>query len=212
MRIAVFGGTGGTGRRFVAQALAAGHQLTALVRDPAKAPPAHDGLTVLTGEATSDQGAVTAAVTGADAVVSALGTERTWQGVRAPTVMAEATARIVTAMREAEVARVVWLSGLGVGDTLAEVPPLPRLAYRALLGRVYADKAAGERLLRRSGLDWTLVYPVMMTNGAPTGRYRHGERLELRGVPTVARADVAAFMLGRVTSGDYLHKIAVIAD
>ncbi|NUS17174.1 MAG: NAD(P)H-binding protein, partial [Streptomyces sp.] len=179
---------------------------------PARAPHAHDGLTVAVGRVTADQAAVTAAVTGADAVVSALGVERTWRGLRSPTVMAEAAQRIVAGMREAEVGRLVWLSGLGVGDTLAEVPLLPRLGYRALLGRVYADKAAGERLLRRSGLDWTLVYPVMLTNGARTGRYRHGERLALRGVPTVSRADVADFILGRVTSGDYLHKIAVVAD
>lgn len=211
MRIAVFGSTGATGRQVVARALAAGHEVTAFVRDPAKAPPAREGLTVAVGQVTSDQAAVTAAVAGADAVVSALGAERSWRGLRAPAVMAEATPRVIAAMREAEVARVVWLSGLGVGGTLAEVPAVPRLAYRALLRRVYADKAAGERLLRRSELDWTLVYPVMMTNGAATGRYRHGERLDLRGVPTVTRADVADFMLGRLTAGDYLHKIAVVA-
>lgn len=126
-------------------------------------------------------------------------------------LMAEATPRIVGAMEEAGVDRVVWLSGLGVGDTLAQVPALPRLSYRALR-RVYADKAAGEELLRRSPLAWTLVYPVMLTNRARTGRYRHGERLELRGVPTVSRADVADFILGKLTAGDYLRKIAVIAD
>ena len=52
----------------------------------------------------------------------------------------------------------------------------------------------------------------MLTNRARTGRYRHGEHLELHGVPTVSRADVADFILGRLTAGDYLHKIAVVAD
>lgn len=210
MRITVFGSTGATGRQVVAQALAAGHEVTAFLRDEAKAPPARDGLRVATGQVTSDQAAVTAAVAGADAVVSALGAERSWQGLRAPTVMAQATALIVHAMQEAGVDRVVWLSGLGVGDTLAQVPVLPRLSYR-VLRRVYADKAAGEELLRRSSLAWTLVYPVMLTHRARTGRYRHGERLELHGVPTVSRADVADFILGRLTAGDYLRKIAVVA-
>jgi putative NADH-flavin reductase len=211
MRIAVFGSTGATGRQVVAQALAAGHEVTAFLRDEAKAPPPRDGLRVVAGQVTSDQAAVTSAVTGADAVVSTLGTERSRRGLLAPSVIAEATPRIVRAMQEAGVDRLVWLSGLGVGDTLAQVPVLPRIAYRALR-RVYADKAAGEELLRRSTLAWTLVYPVMLTNGARTGRYRHGERLELRGVPTVSRADVADFILGRVTAGDYLHKTAVVAD
>ncbi|WP_329171791.1 NAD(P)-dependent oxidoreductase [Streptomyces sp. NBC_01477] len=210
MRIVVFGSTGATGRQVVAQALDAGHEVTAFLRDPAKAPPARDGLTIAVGQVTSDQAAVTAAVTGADAVVSALGVERSLRGLRSPGVMAAAAPRIVRAMQDAEVGRLVWLSGLGVGDTMAEVPPLPRLSYR-VLRRVYADKAAGEQVLRRSPLDWTLVYPVMLTNRARTGRYRHGEHLELRGVPTVPRADVADFMLGRLTAGDYLRKIAVIA-
>ncbi|WP_327286946.1 NAD(P)-dependent oxidoreductase [Streptomyces sp. NBC_01198] len=210
MRIVVFGSTGATGRQVVAQALAAGHEVTAFLREPAKAPPARDGLRVAVGQVTSDQAAVTAAVSGADAVVSTLGTERTWQGLSSPTVMARATPLIVRAMEETGVGRLVWLSGLGVGDTLAQVPALPRLSYRALR-RVYADKAAGEQTLRRSTLDWTLVYPVMLTNRARTGRYRHGEYLELSGLPTVSRADVADFILGRVASGDYLRKIAVIA-
>lgn len=210
MRIVVFGSTGATGRQVVGQALAAGHEVTAFVRDPAKAPPARDGLRVAVGQVTSDQDAVTAAVTGADAVVSTLGVERTWRGLRSPEVMAQAAPRIVRAMEEAGVGRLVWQSSLGVGDTMAQVPPLPRLSYRAL-ARVYADKAAGEQLLRLSSLDWTLVYPVMLSNGARTGRYRHGERLDLRGVPRVSRADVADFVLGRLTSGDYLRKIAVIA-
>jgi putative NADH-flavin reductase len=211
VRIVVFGSTGATGRQVVAQALASGHEVTAFLRDPAKAPPARDGLRVVVGQVTSEQAAVTAAVAGADAVVSALGVERSWQGLRSPTVMASAAPLIIRAMREAAVDRLVWLSGLGVGDTLAQVPALPRLSYRALR-RVYADKAAAEQLLRRSPLEWTLVYPVMLTNGARTGRYQHGERLELRGVPRVSRADVADFMLGRLTAGDYLRKTAVVAD
>lgn len=210
MRIVVFGSTGATGRQVVVQALAAGHEVIAFVRNAAKAPPAGECLRIVEGQVTSDQAAVTAAVAGADAVVSTLGTERSWRGLRSPTVMAQATPRIVRAMEEAGVSRLVWLSGLGVGDTMAQVPPLPRLGYR-LLSRVYADKAAGEQVLRRSSLDWTLVYPVMLTHRARTRRYRHGERLELRGVPTVSRADVADFIIGRLTAGDYLHKIAVIS-
>ena len=36
MKLAIFGATGGTGRALVEQALAAGHEVTALVRDPAR--------------------------------------------------------------------------------------------------------------------------------------------------------------------------------
>lgn len=71
MRIAIFGANGPTGRLLTAQALAAGHQVTAVTRHPGGIPP-HTGLRVAEADAT-DAGTVSAAVAGSDAVVSALG-------------------------------------------------------------------------------------------------------------------------------------------
>ena len=65
--------------------------------------------------------------------------------------------------------------------------------------------------MRRSGLDWTLVYPVLLTNGPRTGQYRVGERLELRGMPRISRADVAEFILTQLASATYLRKVALIS-
>ncbi|WP_157880486.1 NAD(P)H-binding protein, partial [Streptomyces katrae] len=45
MKITVFGATGGVGREVVRQGLAAGHEVTAVVRDPARLDvPAHERL------------------------------------------------------------------------------------------------------------------------------------------------------------------------
>ena len=71
MRVAVLGGSGRIGRDVLTWALAAGHEVAALARDPASLPGAA-GLTVITGDAT-DAGAVAEVLAGADAVVSALG-------------------------------------------------------------------------------------------------------------------------------------------
>lgn len=49
MKIVVFGADGLTGRQIVAQALAGGHEVTAFVRSPAKAPAPHPLLTVAIG-------------------------------------------------------------------------------------------------------------------------------------------------------------------
>ena len=83
---------------------------------------------------------------------------------------------------------------------------------RLLLRDVYADKSAGEEELHRSGLDWTLVYPVTLTNGPRTGRYRVGERLPLRGVPRIARADVAEFLLSQIGETNYLRRGVLVSD
>jgi uncharacterized protein YbjT (DUF2867 family) len=63
--------------------------------------------------------------------------------------------------------------------------------FRFLLRDIYADKAAGERIVAESGLDWTILAPVRLTNGARTGSYRLGNRLQASGAVPIARADVA---------------------
>ncbi|WP_329129680.1 NAD(P)H-binding protein [Streptomyces sp. NBC_01476] len=209
MKIVVFGASGATGRQVVSQALAAGHEVTAFVRDPLRAPAAHPALRVAVGQVTSDQEAVTGAVRGQDAVLSTLGTSRDRQGMLSPTVHAAALPVIVAAMRETGVRRVVYQSSLGVGESVADTPALLRLLYRPL-ARVFADKAAGEAALRAGGLEWTLVYPVMMTNGPRTRTYRTGEHLKLTGLPRVSRADVADFMLREAGAPAYPYKIAMI--
>ena len=57
-----------------------------------------------------------------------------------------------------------------------------------------------------SSLDWTIVYPTVLTNGPRTGRYRAGERLEMQGLPAISRADVAHFMLGQLTEPSYVRR------
>ena len=80
-----------------------------------------------------------------------------------------------------------------------------------LLRDIFADKLAGEQIVRRSALEWTIVYPVLLTDGPRTGSYRVGERLELSGFPKISRADVAEFMLKELYDAQYLKRIAVLS-
>ena len=73
MRIALFGATGRVGSRLLEYALADGHTVRALARDPTKLEPlACAGLTVITGDVL-DHAAVHATIFDADAVISTLG-------------------------------------------------------------------------------------------------------------------------------------------
>jgi len=73
MRLTVFGATGRIGSEVVRQALAAGHEVAAVVRDPARlAVPAGPGLGVVTADV-MDPAQIGPAIKGSDAVVSALG-------------------------------------------------------------------------------------------------------------------------------------------
>jgi putative NADH-flavin reductase len=209
VKLLVLGATGGTGREVVAQALDQGHDVTAFVRDPRGMTSRGSRLRVAVGSTTDDEAAVARAVRGQDVVVSALGRRNS---LRSSDLIARSMRNIVPAMESQGVKRLIVVSAYGVGESARDALPLPRLMYRLLLRDIFADKAAGEAYLRGSSLDWTLVYPVALTNGPRTGRYRVGERVELRGIlPKISRADVADFILTQLASTAYLRKVAVIA-
>jgi len=206
-RILVLGATGGTGREVVGQALQQGHEVTALVRHPDRLPAA-ERVRVIAGDVLCDPEALERAVRAQDAVISALGVGRS---LRSGGLIARSTRDIVQVMERLGVRRLIVTSAYGVGDTWRDVPVVPRFFIRTLLRELYADKEIGERPLRDSALDWTLVYPVTLTMGPRTGHYRAGERLALRGFPTISRADVADFLLTQVEDRRYIRKGVLIS-
>ena len=156
--------------------------VTVFVRDPAKAPAPHDRLRVVTGSLL-DEAALTAAVRGQDAVISAIGRGRSFKSEH---LMEQVVPPLVSAMKAAGVRRLIFMSALGVGDSYQDSPVIGRLFFRTLLRGIYADKAVGDRLIRTSGLEWTLVQPSQLTDGPLTRNYRHGERLALSGMSSSA--------------------------
>ena len=208
MRIAVFGAAGGTGQALVRQALDRGDEVSALVRTPGSLPIEHARLRVVAGDATRDAAAVAEVIQGRDVVVSALGRRNSFKSDQ---LMVRSVRAIVPAMERADVRRLILVSAFGVGETWRDAPLVPRIMYRVLLGDIFADKKAAEDEVRASGLDWTIVHPVLLTNGPRTGRYRVGEHLELAGVPKIARADVADFILDEAGSNRYVRKAAAIS-
>src|SRR5918912_3468364 len=75
MRLAIFGPTGGTGRRLVERAIAEGHDVTAFVRNPSRMTARHQRLRVVVGDA-FEAGKVREAVAGNEAVISVLGSRK----------------------------------------------------------------------------------------------------------------------------------------
>jgi len=202
-KILVIGATGGTGLQVVSQALRQGHQVTAFVRTRARLNVRDDRLQVSTGTLPDDREALATAVRRQDAVISALGVG---SSLKSGDLIARSMPVIVSTLEREGVRRLIFTSAYGVGSTYRDVPLLPRIAIRLLLGDLYRDKEKGEVLLQRSGLDWTLVYPVTLSNGPATARYRAGERLGFRGFPRISRADLATFLLSQLDDKTYLRK------
>ena len=154
MNLTLLGAAGATGVPLVEQALAAGHHVTALVRSRPKLSITNPNLDVVEGDAT-DRAAVSQAMNGGDAVISVL-------GARGP-VIAEATRAIVAVANEEGPERIVMLSSFAVARD--RLTPVSKLVTRMAMGSKIKDKAAGEGVLRASGLDWTIVYATKLTNG-----------------------------------------------
>lgn len=65
--------------------------------------------------------------------------------------------------------------------------------------------------MRGSGLDWTLVYPPVLSNAVPSGSYRYAEDLHVRGLKRVARADIADFMLAQLGDATFSRRNVIIS-
>ncbi|MFE6663028.1 NAD(P)-dependent oxidoreductase [Streptomyces sp. NPDC057697] len=197
MRITVFGATGGVGREIVRQAVSAGHEVTAVVRDPARLPVPLSGLRVHQVARVDEPEALREAVAGRDAVLSALGS----RGRRADGVAERLTGSVLTAMEAEGVRRLVVVSAAPVGPRPADEPLLDRLVRKvvgAVLKEVYADLTRMEAALARSTADWTSVRPPKLTDGPLTGKYRTVVGGTPRSGRTLSRADVAHAMLALV--------------
>ncbi|MGW0708739.1 NAD(P)-dependent oxidoreductase [Streptomyces sp. NPDC002643] len=193
MRLTVFGATGGIGGQLVRQALDAGHEVTAVVRDPARLEVAGaPGLEVVRADLT-DPGALRPAVAGRDAVLSGLGA----RGRKDAGVATRLTRTVLDAMEAEGVRRLVVVSAAPVGPEPKDGPldRGMRALVSAVLKDVYADLREMETALAHSATDWTVIRPPRLQDKPLTGRYR----TVVGGFPPrgrfIARADVAHAML-----------------
>jgi putative NADH-flavin reductase len=200
-RIVVLGATGATGRAVVAEALHAGHEVTALVRRPGSLAP--DGrLDEVVWEDVADAGAVIEVLrdAGPDVVISALG----GAGKGPTTVCADAMRTTVPAMTGAGVRRLIVVSAHGVLETHDR--SLYSRAVWAGVGERMQDKEAMEPLITGSTLDWTIVRPPALKDTPPTSRYVVGEDLPIRLWHAIGRADLAAFLVREAGRDEFVRR------
>jgi uncharacterized protein YbjT (DUF2867 family) len=192
MKIAVLGATGATGRQVIAQALARGDQIVAYVRNP-QGITAKPGLKVVVGPL-SDTSALKTAISGTDAVLVCLGTHK----MKPVDLLQKSMPLIIRTMKEVDIARLVLLSAYGVGETALTAGFFARIVYKKMVPAIYRDKELSEALLPGSGLKWTGVYPVGLTNGPLSDAVEVRPMALVRkvsGLPRVSRANVARAML-----------------
>ncbi|SEQ27049.1 NAD(P)-dependent oxidoreductase [Lentzea albida] len=204
MRIAVLGATGRTGRLVVAELLRRGHELVAVVRDAERAGlPGEVALVV--GDVRRAE-VLARAVTGADAVVSALG-----PGPEAPRLHGEVAPVLRSVMAERNVGRYVGVSGAGLtiaGDRKSVRDRIISMLMSRL--EVVRDKAAEHRVWAGSGIRWTLVRPPRLNDEPAEGRVEHHAHSSPRRT-ALSRGDLALFLADVVEDGLYVGQAPLVA-
>jgi putative NADH-flavin reductase len=205
MKLTIFGATGGTGTCLTTQAIAAGHSVTAVVRDPARlAVPAHPRLQVVTADVL-DPASIVPAVDGAGAVLTAVAPSGTGRS----TLRQDSTRSIIQAMQKTGSGRLLAVSGSIVADD-GESPYLryllKPLVRRTFLRHVCADFRGAEDEIHASGLDWTIFRPPSLTGKPASGTYRTAIDRNLPHCFRISRADLAACMLTLLDDPATVHK------
>jgi putative NADH-flavin reductase len=223
MKLVVFGASGRIGTELVRQGVAAGHAVTAVVREGSSLQVALPELRLVAARAgvtgglvdvvtadVMDPAAIAPVLAGHDAVLSALGPRPS--GVSS--VLTDSAQSILEAMGESGVRRFLVVSVAGIHSTGDD--PFTKYVVKPILQRIlresFADARRMEELVGASELDWTIVCPPRLTNGAAKGTFRSNTDGTVRGGFSMTRADVAAYLLNAVDDADLIRKTVVISN
>lgn len=210
MKVAVIGSTGGTGRKVIEQALERGHDVIALARRPEAIAMKHERLEARRADV-RDLASLERALAGVDVVVSTFGAARSSLFGKV-TVYSEGGDNLVAAMKKLGIGRLVVVTSGGVED---DDPSFEwfyaRVLRPLLLKRAYDDMKRLESIVRRSGLEWTLVRPPQLTDAALTGTYRVSPRFAPEGGVQLSRADLAHFLLEEAEHSQWVRGTPTLA-
>ncbi|KAL9969035.1 hypothetical protein ACROYT_G021198 [Oculina patagonica] len=204
LKLVVFGGTGGTGKEIVTQALEQGYLVTAVVRTPEKVEKRHPNLELVKGDA-CDVESFIAALKGKDAVISCLGVVAS---IFNPTTFySESMFAILEGMKRCGVKRLVtmtaWCTQPGPNNSWL----VDWIINPLFLNGMIKDMATMEKMLESTDpqvLSYTIVRPCGLINGERTGNYKVEEGQCNTGTKfMMTRADVAEFMLKVLDSDVY---------
>jgi len=205
MKVLVFGASGKTGGLVVERALAKGHAVTVLVRDPKKFMQA--GVRVVVGDATKAED-VRGAMRGQEVVIDAIGGTAPY---KKQTLESMAARAIVAAMKSEGARRLIVVSMMGLGESVAQAP----FWYRYLLMPTFLrgsteDKRAMEGEVSRSGLEYVIVRAPILGDGGATGKV-----VVLGSGATghaITRADLANFLVEQVDGSAYVGLAVTVVN
>lgn len=208
--IAIFGGSGATGRALIANSLAAGFKARVLARRAGSVSFGSE-LVQVVERALSRPEDVLATLQGCSAAICVFGPRPPYVDV----FCEQATVNIINAMRQLGVRRLVCQTGGMIGDYRPNrtLPfQLMADAFSKHSPQIAADRDGQERAVMQSGLDWTIVKPPRLTNGAAKGKWRAGADVRIGMLSGITRADLADFLVKAASSSQYVGQAVFVRN
>ncbi len=202
----VFGATGRVGAAVVELALAAGHRVTAVARDPAKITLAHDHLSVVRGD-TLDVDSVHTVLSDAPdatAVVMAVGVDP----LRPSTVVTETVRNLTGAMDTTGPRRYLGITGTAQMPATRFGRFTQAVVRRAI--KAAADHQGAFEAVTCTDLDYALAACPYIKDGPRTGRYRRETGRFPGGFKTITPGDVADFLVDELGAHRYHRRVVGI--
>ncbi|WP_113426155.1 SDR family oxidoreductase [Rhizobium cremeum] len=212
MKIALFGGTGPTGRHIIEEALRQGYELSVYTRDAGKLAAFDGKIEVVVGDLNNRE-AIKACVTGADAVISALGPNSLKSRDKRPIMRGVGT--IISVMEELNVRRLIQISTAAYRDPKDGFDVRSQafvMLFKLIVRNAYDDIKATAELVSNSRLDWTLVRIPNLKDGSATGKVDVGWYGKTKLGMKLSRGNLAKFLVDQVTAGEFVRAAPGIAD
>lgn len=209
IKLTVFGATGRTGQFIVQQALTQGHEIVAYVRTPSKLTVTHENMSIVQGDM-NDAAQIEAAISGADAVISALGPTQNKPDYQ----LTRGIGHILAAMQTHDVKRIVLSTGAGVRDPQDQPGMFDKIMgtmLKLLAKHVLEDSQRMVEKVKASDSDWTIVRVPMLVDKPATGTIRAGYIGKDIG-SRLTREDMATFMLAQVDDDRWLRQSPAISN
>jgi putative NADH-flavin reductase len=199
-KLLVIGANGGIGRQCIEIALKAGHQVTAVLRNPANLTLTHHNLEVVQGDIMYPE-TFEKYLASTDAVISAIGVKGGLLSDKPTTLYSQGNANLLAAMSKMGVSRVFFISASAI-EISPVLPFFIRLVAKYivqnLLRNMYDDLRKMEKLVKESNSTWTIMRPPQLNDKPVTGNYRFAINSFLKNCLSISRADVAHFIINNI--------------
>lgn len=205
MKVLVFGANGKTGRLVVDRAIAAGHEVTVLVRQMSLSFPA--SVRVIVGDALKVMD-IRRAMDSQEAVVECIGGNAPWL---TQTLERDIMQNIVASMEESGARVLLVISAMGVAESKKHSSWWYRLlVLPTFLRGIIADKTAMETIVRGSQTEWVIARPPILTDGAPTTKVHVLGKRETGHV--ITRTDLAVWLVEQLADKTYVHQAVTVVN